>query len=116
MGLVTAAAPLIASERGRRLHSVRDVRRTVHQTLRAATLFVLPAWALLWESESILLLMGQEADLAAQSAELMRGLPWALLPLLGFTTPRYFTSARERPGWGLVLLVCAIAWRCAGWG
>ncbi|PZU42035.1 MAG: MATE family efflux transporter, partial [Sphingomonas sp.] len=40
LGLVTAAAPLIASERGRRRHSVRDVRRTVHQTLRAAAFFV----------------------------------------------------------------------------
>src|SRR3546814_10916388 len=116
MGLVTATAPLIASERGRRLHSVRDVRRTVHQTLRAATLFVLPAWALLWESESILLLMGQEADLAAQAGELMRGLQWALLPFLGFTTLRNVIAALERPVWGLVIMVCAIPFNLlAGW-
>ncbi|GAY21089.1 MULTISPECIES: MATE family efflux transporter [Sphingobium] len=116
MGLVTAAAPLIATERGRRRHSVRDVRRTVHQTLRAATLFVLPAWALLWESESILLLMGQEADLAAQAGELMRGLQWALLPFLGFTTLRNFISALERPVWGLIIMVCAIPFNLlAGW-
>ncbi|WP_327754231.1 MATE family efflux transporter [Sphingobium sp. SJ10-10] len=116
MGLVTAAAPLIATERGRRRHSVRDVRRTVHQTLRAAALFVLPAWALLWESEAILLLMGQEADLAAQAGELMRGLQWALLPFLGFTTLRNFISALERPVWGLVIMVCAIPINVlAGW-
>lgn len=116
MGLVTAAAPLIATERGRRRHSVRDVRRTVHQTLRAAALFVLPAWALLWESETILLLMGQEADLAAQAGELMRGLQWALLPFLGFTTLRNFISALERPVWGLVIMVCAIPFNVlAGW-
>ena len=116
MGLVTAAAPLIATERGRRRHSVRDVRRTVHQTLRAAALFVLPAWALLWESRSILLLMGQDAELAAQAGELMRGLQWALLPFLGFTTLRNFISALERPVWGLIIMVCAIPFNVlVGW-
>lgn len=116
MGLVTAAAPLIATERGQRRHSVRDVRRTVHQTLRAAALFVLPAWVLLWESEAILLLMGQEPDLARQAGELMRGLQWALLPFLGFTTLRNFIAALERPVWGLVIMVCAIPFNVlAGW-
>lgn len=116
MGLVTAAAPLIATERGRRRHSVRDVRRTVHQTLRAAVLFVLPAWLLLWESEAILLLMGQEADLARQAGQLMRGLQWALLPFLGFTTLRNFISALERPVWGLIVMACAIPFNVlAGW-
>lgn len=116
MGLVTAAAPLIATERGRRRHSVRDVRRTVHQTLRAAALFVLPAWALLWESETILLAMGQEADLAHQAGMLMRGLQWALLPFLGFTTLRNFIAALERPVWGLVIMVCAVPFNVlAGW-
>ncbi|WP_375194967.1 MATE family efflux transporter [Sphingobium sp.] len=116
MGLVTAAAPLIASERGRRRHSVRDVRRTVHQTLRAAALFVLPAWALLWECEALLRAMGQEPDLAHQAGLLMRGLQWALLPFLGFTTLRNFISALERPVWGLVIMVCAIPFNVlAGW-
>lgn len=108
MGLVTAASPLIASERGRRRHSVRDVRRTVHQTLRAAALFVVPAWAILWQCEAIMRAMGQDADLARQAGALMRGLQWALLPFLGFTTLRNFMSALERPIWGLVIMVLAI--------
>lgn len=116
MGLVTAAAPLIANERGRLRHSVRDVRRTVHQTLRAAFLFVLPAWALLWESEAIMLALGQQPDLAQEAAQMMRGLQWALLPFLGFTTLRNFISALERPVWGLVIMVCAIPFNLvAGW-
>lgn len=116
MGLVTAAAPLIASERGRRRHSVRDVRRTVHQTLRAAFLFVLPAWALLWQTEAILLGLGQQPDLAHEAARLMRGLQWALLPFLGFTTLRTFIAALERPVWGLVIMLCAIPFNLlAGW-
>ena len=108
MGLVTAASPLIASERGRRRHSVRDVRRTVQQTLRAAVFFVIPAWAILWECEAILLAMGQQPDLAHHAGQLMRGLQWALLPFLGFTTLRNFIAALERPVWGLVVMAAAI--------
>ena len=36
MGLVTAAAPMMARELGARRHSVRDVRRTVRQAMWAA--------------------------------------------------------------------------------
>lgn len=116
MGLVTAASPLIATERGRRRHSVRDVRRTVHQTLRAAVLFVIPAWAILWECENILLAMGQQPDLAHQAGQLMRGLQWALLPFLGFTTLRNFIAALERPVWGLLVMVAAIPFNVLmGW-
>jgi MATE family multidrug resistance protein len=116
MGLVTAASPLIASQRGRRRHSVRDVRRTVQQTLRAALFFVLPAWALLWQCEAILRAMGQEADLARGAGDLMRGLQWALLPFLGFTTLRNFIAALERPVWGLVIMLAAIPVNVlAGW-
>ena len=116
MGLVTAASPLIASERGRRRHSVRDIRRTVHQTLRAALFFVLPAWAILWQSEAILLAMGQDADLSREAGQLMRGLQWALLPFLGFTTLRNFIAALERPFWGLLVMLAAIPLNVAmGW-
>lgn len=116
MGLVTAASPLIATERGRRRHSVRDVRRTVHQTLRAAVFFVLPAWALLWECETILLAMGQQAELAHDAGQLMRGLQWALLPFLCFTTLRNFIAALERPVWGLIVMMAAIPINVvAGW-
>jgi MATE family multidrug resistance protein len=116
MGLVTAAAPLIANERGRRRHSVRDVRRTVQQTLRAAFLFVLPAWALLSQSEAILLGMGQQPYLAHQAGRMMHGLQWALLPFLGFTTLRNFISALERPIWAVIIMLLAIPFNLlAGW-
>lgn len=116
MGLVTAAAPLIANERGRRRHSVRDVRRTVQQTLRAAFLFVLPAWLLLSQSENLLLAMGQQPDLAHQAGRMMHGLQWALLPFLGFTTLRNFISALERPIWAVVIMLLAIPFNLlAGW-
>lgn len=116
MGLVTAAAPLIASERGRRRNSVRDVRRTVQQTLRAAFFFVLPAWIILYKCEAILLAMGQQPDLARDAGRLMHGLQWALLPFLCFTTLRNFIAALERPIWGVVIMMAAIPFNVlAGW-
>ncbi|MFP5435687.1 MAG: MATE family efflux transporter [Alphaproteobacteria bacterium] len=116
MGLVTAASPLIASERGRRRHSVRDVRRTVQQTLRAALFFVLPAWVILWQCEAILLAMGQDADLSRDAGRLMHGMQWALLPFLGFTTLRTFIAALERPIWGPLIMLCALPFNLLiGW-
>src|SRR6188768_1660790 len=42
MGLLTAAAPMVARERGRRFNSVRDVRRTIRQSMWSALIMVLP--------------------------------------------------------------------------
>lgn len=116
IGLVAAASPLIASERGRRLHSVRDIRRTVRQTLWAAALLCLPAWAILWHAESILIALGQDPQLSAGAAQLMRGLQWALLPYLCFLVLRNYISALERPMWSVVVILLALPFNLlAGW-
>lgn len=108
MGLVAAASPLIASERGRRRHSVRDIRRTVRQSIWAAVALSLPIWAILWHGEAILLALGQEPALAHDAARLLRGLQWALLPYLVATTLRQFLAALERPAWAFVVMAVAI--------
>lgn len=116
MGLVTAASPMIAAERGARLHSVRDIRRTVRQTLWAAILLCIPAWLLLWHCEVLLIAMGQDRALAQGAGELMRGLQWALLPYLGFLTLRNYISALERPMWGVIVVILAIPFNLGiGW-
>ncbi len=116
MGLVTAAAPMIASERGRKRHSVRDIRRTVRQTLWAATLYVIPAWIILWHADGILIAMGQDPALSHAAADLMRGLQWAMLPFLAFTVLRNFISALERPVWALLIMLVGIPMNLlAGW-
>lgn len=116
MGLVTAASPMIAAERGARLHSVRDIRRTVRQTLWAAILLCIPAWLLLWQCEALLIAMGQDRALAQGAGELMRGLQWALLPYLGFLTLRNYISALERPMWGVIVVILAIPFNLGiGW-
>ena len=46
----------------------------------------------------------------------MRGLQWALLPFLAFSTLRNFMSALERPVWAVVVMLLAIPFNLlAGW-
>ena len=101
IGLVTAAAPMIASEIGRNRVSVRDVRRTVRQGLWSAVAIAVPIWAVLWHAEPILIAFGQEPDLARDAAEYMRTLQWAILPFLGYVVLRSFMAALDRPLWAL---------------
>jgi multidrug resistance protein, MATE family len=97
IGLVTATAPLIAQELGRKRHSVRDVRRTVRQGLWTAVTISIPVWLVLWNAQAILLLIGQEPALAAEAAPYVRTLQWAFLPFLASVVLRSFlgrSSAR----------------------
>jgi multidrug resistance protein, MATE family len=102
MGLLTACAPMIASEIGRKASSVRDVRRTVRQGLWMAVSFAVPVWAALWFAQDIFLALGQQPALAADAAKMVRTLMWSILPFLGITVLRCFISAKERPVWTLV--------------
>lgn len=116
IGLTTAASPLIASERGRRLHSVRDIRRTFRQTIWAAALICVPSWLALWQATPILIFIGQDPELAAEAARLMHALQWALLPYLIFMTMRNFVAALERPIWGVIVTLAAVPFNAlAGW-
>jgi MATE family multidrug resistance protein len=113
MGLMTAAAPMIARERGRRFNSVRDVRRTVRQAMWAAVLIVLPMWVLLWNAKAVLMLLGQEPALAADAQSFVRFLMWGLLPAFLYFVLRNFLAALERPLWSLVVAVCAVIFNAA---
>lgn len=108
MGLLTAAAPMIARERGRKPNSVRDVRRTVRQAMWSALLLVLPMWALLWNTRAVLILLGQDPELSAEAQSLVRYLMWALLPAFLYLVLRNFLAALERPGWSLVVAAGAV--------
>lgn len=116
IGLTTAASPLIASERGRRLHSVRDIRRTVRQTIWAGAAICIPVWVLLWHSESILIFLGQDPELSAGARTLVRSLQWGLLPYMGFLVLRNFVAALERPIWGVIVTLATVPFNLlAGW-
>jgi MATE family multidrug resistance protein len=108
MGLVTATAPMLARELGARRHSVREVRRTVRQGMWAAAAMTVPVWVLLWNSEPILLALGQDPELSADAARFVRALQWGLLPALLFLVLRSFVSALEQPIWSLIVGIAAV--------
>ena len=108
MGLVTASAPMMASEIGRMGHSVRDVRRTFRQAIWAAVTVIIPFWALLWNTESILVYFGQQPDLAHNAGLYISAYMWSILPFLCFIILRNFVSALEQPVWALIISVIAV--------
>lgn len=116
MGLVIAAAPLMAAELGRRFNAVREVRRSFRQSVWVACVAVLPAWAVLWNTDSVLRALGQSEALARTAQLFMHGYMWSLLPFLIFQALRGFVSALERPGWiftisaGGVVLNALLGW------
>jgi multidrug resistance protein, MATE family len=110
MGLVTAAAPMIARELGERSHSVRDVRRTVRQAMWAAVAVAVPVWIILWNSKAILIALGQDPGLAEGAQSFVRALQWGLLPYLFYLILRSFVSALEKPLWSLIVGLVAVAW------
>lgn len=116
MGVGMAMSPMIASERGRKSHSVRDIRRTVRQSIWVIATLCMPIWLILWHSEAVFLALGQAPDLSARAATLMRGLQWALLPFLMFFAARNFMGALERPLWGVVIVIATLPFNfLVGW-
>lgn len=105
MGLIIATSPMIATALGRNRHSVRDVRRTVRQGMWLALFAVIPLWLLLWfGTETILLALGQQPELASIATGYVRALQWAALPFYWYIVLRSFVSALERPGWALAVV------------
>jgi MATE family multidrug resistance protein len=100
---------MMATELGRRRHSVRDVRRTVRQGLWVAVFSCIPIWLFLWNAEHVLLALGQDPALSADAAVYLRWLQWSALPFFGYIVLRSFISALERPGWALVVVFAAVA-------
>lgn len=103
IGLVSAVSPMVARERGRNRHAVREVRRTVRQGLWASVAITVPFWIVLWNTERLLLWLGQDPALAHLAALYMRGMQWAILPFLWYLVLRSFIAALERPFWSLVV-------------
>ena len=108
MGLMVATAPMIASEIGRKSHSVRDVRRTVRQGLWLALSFSVPIWILLAFAEEIFRALGQQPDLAQEAGNMVSTLKWSIFPFLGMVVLRSFISARDRTIWALVVTLLGV--------
>jgi multidrug resistance protein, MATE family len=108
MGVITATSPMMASERGRKAHSVRDIRRTFRQGLWLALAIMVPVWLFLWQAEAVLLALGQQPELAEKAQTYVRAYMWSILPFMWLIVARNFLSALERPMWSLVIGVAGV--------
>jgi MATE family multidrug resistance protein len=116
VGTMSAVMAMVAKERGRMRHSVRDLRRTFRQIFHGAIALVIPFWIILWNGEAVLVALHQDPALSHEAGRLLRVLMWALLPFLIFIGLRSFVTAMERPMWTLVVSAAAIPVNAAiGW-
>ena len=114
IGLTSAASPLIAAELGRRRHAVREVRRSVRMAFWVGAAAALPVLLLLAHGETLLLLAGQDADVARRAGHFLDIILIGLLPGVAAGIMRSSAAALSRPGWafavtGLALLVSIVA-------
>jgi MATE family multidrug resistance protein len=105
-GVAMAAAPMCAQTRGRGAGFVRGMRRDVRAAFWAMAAVTIPVWALLWHTDAVLVLLGQEAALAALAGDYVRALMWGMPCFCAFVALRGFLAAEQRPGAALVV-ACA---------
>lgn len=108
LGLVTASSPMMATALGAKLRSVHQVRRTFRQSLWMIVTVMVPIWLILWNSEPIILALGQEPGLARNAQTFIHGYMWSMMPFLFFQAMRNFIAALERPGWVLAISLTGI--------
>ena len=106
--MVAAASPIIAAERGRRAHAVREVRRTFRMSMWLALAASLPFLFLLWHGEAILRLAGQDPLVAARAGAFLRVLLFALPPALAATAMRTAAASLNRPSWTMIVSAAAV--------
>ena len=113
-GLVGACAPLIAAERGRRLHSVRDIRRTVRLGMWVGVGVGLVGMAICFGGEAILLASGQDAQIAAMAGYFLALLAWAMIPMVMAGVFRIFVAALGKPGYATAITLLALGTNVLG--
>ena len=106
IGVVAASSPMMATALGARSSAVRDVRRSFRQACWVAICISLASWAVLWNAEVIIALLGQEPALARDAEVFLHGYMWSILPFLLFQAMRNFLSALEKPQW--IFIVSAL--------
>ena len=113
-GLVGACAPLIAAERGRRLHSVREIRRTVRMGMWVAVAFGLVGMAIGYTGETLLLASGQDPQIAALAGDFLALIGWAMIPMILAGVFRTFVAALGKPGYATAITLLALGTNLLG--
>ena len=108
VGLTGSVAPLIAAELGGKLHSVREVRRTIRMALWLALVCAIAGMVICHFGEALMLATGQNPQIAAQSQAFLSLLSLALLPMIVGNVLRMFVSAMGHPVFATVITAGAI--------
>jgi MATE family multidrug resistance protein len=114
LGLTGAVAPLIAAERGRAQHAVREIRRSVRMALWMAVIGGAVGMVICQFGERFMLLTGQEAGVSHTAGWFLAILSLALIPMIVSNVLRMFVSALGRPVFATVITALAIAVNALG--
>ncbi|MBT5434504.1 MAG: MATE family efflux transporter [Alphaproteobacteria bacterium] len=106
-GILSALAPIIAQHLGTR--RFRRVRGTVRQGFWVAVLVAIPCGLMVWNTNAIFVLLGQDPVVAEMSQAYLRFMLIALIPSLWHGVLGDFLAAHERPRAVLVICIIGIA-------
>ena len=95
LGVIVSVSALAARAQG--AGDVDEVRRFVRQGFWVATAIGVPFAVILWQIETILLLLGQTSANSALAEEYIHMMVWGYVPSLWMVSLRSFVSALSRP-------------------
>ncbi|MCA8867633.1 MAG: MATE family efflux transporter [Rhodobacteraceae bacterium] len=98
-GFAMAVMPMVASAEG--ANDKKQVRRVVRMGLWISVLYCAALMPILWNFESLMLMIGQEPKIAALAQDYMRIAQWGVFPAILIMVLKSYLSAVELPGWVL---------------
>jgi len=106
IGVIDAVAPILAQHLGARRY--RMVRRTFRQGLWVAVIVALPCMVLIWHTQDILVLFGQNPDRAAAGQSYVRIMVLGFIPGLWLLVVSRLLAAHQRPRATMVVTVLGV--------
>lgn len=104
-GVVTA---LIAAERGRGRHALREIRRSVRMALWLAVALGLAGMIVCSHGQAILLAAGEPQRIAVRAGGFLMVLQGAMIPMIASNVLRSFVAAMGRPVFATAITALAI--------
>ena len=93
-GLANAVIPLAAQAAGE--DDLTSLRRSVRMGLWVVVIYGILMMPILWQTEAMLLAIGQDPDLSSKAQEYVRVVQWSIFPVLIVSVLRSYLSALER--------------------
>jgi MATE family multidrug resistance protein len=107
-GMTGMVAALIAAELGRHRHAVREVRRSTRMAMWLGLILALGGMIVCMFGHEIMVLAGQEANVAALAGGFMGVIMWAMVPMVFANVLRSVVSALGRPIFATAITALAV--------